>query len=110
MPDLDKDFRRLAARGDFRIQPAVEYEKAGTEIRDGQTWEASIPRPCVALVFWPRGQYGNPFCRRGFAAATLAEVLTKAVDATRPPSWSLETLVSRLLYEQARKRREATNA
>ena len=116
MPDLDTDFRRLAARGHFQIQPAVIYEKTGTEVRDGRKWEVSEPRFRVGLTWWPRGQGpgrksgGNPFCQRDFTGTTVAEVLARAVEATRPQEHSLESLVSHYLYEQAKQRKEAAHA
>lgn len=104
MPDADTDFRRLAARGDFRIQPALRWDDAPPEVRDGHVWQVSVSSPCVGLVWWPQGQTGNPFCRRSFLGATVAEVLARAVEATRPPWHSLESLVSHYLYEREREK------
>jgi hypothetical protein len=117
MADVDALFRRLAARGTFRIEPATRWEKLGTEERDGKVWEVSEPRQCAGLAFWPRGQgpdrqgrYGNPFCQRGFTGTSIGEVLAMAEELTRPPWHSLETLVSHYLYEQAHPRQEAKHA
>jgi hypothetical protein len=83
-PDLspaDRAWKRLNARGDARI------------------YQGNGGRPVV--LFWPRGQTGNPFCQRNFAAATLEEALVRAEEETRPPSRSVdETRDYREWHEQ----------
>lgn len=83
--DIDALFRRLAARGSFRIVPC--------------NWAADD----VALHWWPPGQEGNPFCQRTFLGSGLSEVLYRAVTGTRPREHSLETLVDHYLYTQREK-------
>ena len=88
MSDLsaaDLAWKRLNARGDARI------------------YQGSNGRPVVA--WWPRGQQGNPFCQRNFAAGTLEAALVRAEEETRPPWADIETLASRRRMERARANR-----
>jgi hypothetical protein len=55
------------------------------------------------VLWWPRGQTGNPFCQRNFAGGTLEEALVRAEEATRPPSHSIEMLA----YYRQREREKA---
>ena len=85
-PDLspaDRAWKRLNARGDARI------------------YQGNGGRPVV--LWWPRGQQGNPFCQRNFAAGTLEEALVRAEEQTRPPWMSIETLA----YYRQREREKA---
>jgi hypothetical protein len=68
----DRAWKRLNARGDARI------------------YQGSGGRPVV--LWWPRGQTGNPFCQRNFPGDTLEAALVWAEEATRPPCRSIETL------------------
>lgn len=90
-PDLspaDRAWKRLNARGDIRIYQGHDA--------DG--------RQCPVVLWWPRGQQGNPFCQRNFIAATLGEALVRAEEATRPPSQSIETLA---YYRQCEREKAA---
>lgn len=108
MAEADVLFRRLAARGYFEITPLDRSVAAGTETdSEGRIWEISKVERVVRLLWAPAGQGGpggdnrfNPFCSRAWTAPTLPEVLAKAVEATRPPEHSLETLVDHWLYEK----------
>ena len=85
-PDLspaDRAWKRLNARGDARI------------------YQGNGGRPVV--LWWPRGQQGNPFCQRNFAADTLEEALVRAEEETRPPWMSIETAA----YYRQREREKA---
>ena len=94
-PDLspaDHAWRRLCARGEVRIH----------RNSDGR-------RPLV--LWWPRGQFGNPFCGRSFGGDTLEEALVLAEEATRPPELSVEEVAIRRGLErrmEARKLAEVT--
>ena len=76
-------WKRLNARGDARI------------------YQGNGGRPVV--LWWPRGQQGNPFCQRNFAGDTLEEALVRAEGETRPPSQSIEMLA----YYRQREREKA---
>jgi hypothetical protein len=78
MPDLspaDRAWKRLNARGEARI-----YQGNGN-------------RPVV--LWWPRGQTGNPFCQRNFAGDTIEAALVAAEEATRPPELSVDEVAMR---------------
>ena len=78
-PDLspaDRAWKRLNARGDARIYQGHDA--------DG--------RACPVVLWWPRGQTGNPFCQRNFPGPTLEEALVRAEEATRPPWQSIDML------------------
>ena len=86
-PDLspaDRAWKRLNARGDARI------------------YQGNGGRPVV--LWWPRGQQGNPFCQRNFAAGTLEEALVRAEEQTRPPWMSIETAA---YYRQSEREKAA---
>lgn len=77
-PDLtpaDRAWKRLNARGDARI------------------YQGTDGRPVV--LWWPRGQVGNPFCQRNFAGDTLEAALVTAEEATRPPELSVDEVAFR---------------
>lgn len=76
----DRAWKRLNARGDARIYQGTEG------------------RPVV--LWWPRGQLGNPFCQRNFAGDTLEAALVAAEEATRPPELSVEDLAWRREMER----------
>ena len=83
-PDLspaDRAWKRLNARGDARI------------------YQGNGGRPVV--LWWPRGQQGNPLCQRNFAADTLEAALVRAEEETRPSWASIETLASRRQMERS---------
>jgi hypothetical protein len=75
----DDAWKRLNARGDARIYQGRDA--------DGRC------RPVV--LWWPRGQLGNPFCQRNFPGATLEEALVLAESATRPPELSVDEVAMR---------------
>ena len=75
-------WKRLNARGDARI------------------YQGNGGRPVV--LWWPRGQQGNPFCQRNFAGDTLEEALVRAEEETRPPWMSIDTLASWRDMERSR--------
>ena len=83
LSSADRAWKRLNARGHARI------------------YQGNGGRPVV--LFWPRGQTGNPFCQRNFSAATLEEALVRAEEETRPPWMSIETLA----YYRQREREKA---
>lgn len=85
MTPADRAWRRLNARGVARIHQGG----------DG---------PLV--LWWPRGQFGNPFCGRSFGGETLEEVLVRAEEKTRPPSMSIEDLAWRRQCERGREARK----
>lgn len=76
----DRAWKRLNARGDARI------------------YQGSEGRPVV--LWWPRGQVGNPFCQRNFAGDTLEAALVAAEEATRPPELSIEEVAWRREMER----------
>ena len=78
----DRAWKRLNARGDARI------------------YQGSGDHPVV--LWWPRGQQGNPFCQRNFAGDTLEAALVAAEEATRPPWMSIDTLASWRQMERSR--------
>ena len=91
MADLspaDRAWKRLNARGDIRIYQGHDA--------DG--------RSCPVVLYWPRGQQGNPFCQRNFAAGTLEEALVRAEEETRPPWMSIETAA---YYRQSEREKAA---
>ena len=88
-PDLspaDRAWKRLNARGEARI------------------YQGNGDRPMV--LFWPRGQTGNPFCQRNFAAGTLEEALVRAEEETRPPWMSIETAAYYRQWEREKANRK----
>ena len=80
----DRAWKRLNARGDARI------------------YQGNGGRPVV--LWWPRGQQGNPFCQRNFATGTLEEALVRAEEETRPPWMSIETAA---YYRQSEREKAA---
>jgi hypothetical protein len=82
----DRAWRRLNARGDARIHQGA----------DG--------RPLV--LWWPRGQFGNPFVQHSFTGATLEEALVLAEERTRPPTMTIEDLAWRRQMEQEQMERD----
>jgi hypothetical protein len=79
----DRAWKRLNARGEARIYRGTDH--------------------LAVVAWWPRGQTGNPFCQRNFAADTLEEALVRAEEETRPPWMSIETLA----YYRQREREKA---
>jgi hypothetical protein len=86
----DLAWKRLNARGDARIYQGHDA--------DG--------RACPVVLWWPRGQTGNPFCQRNFAGGTLEAALIAAEEATRPPWRSIESLASWREMERSRANRK----
>jgi len=82
----DRAWKRLNARGDARIYQGTEG------------------RPVV--LWWPRGQTGNPFCQRNFAGDTLEAALIAAEEATRPPELSVDEVAFRRELERRRENRK----
>lgn len=78
----DRAWKRLNARGHARI------------------YQGSGGRPVV--LWWPRGQQGNPFCQRNFAAGTIEAALVRAEEETRPPWYSIDDLASWRDMERSR--------
>jgi hypothetical protein len=72
----DRAWKRLNARGEARIYQGHDAEG----------------RTCPVVLWWPKGQMGNPFCQRNFTGPTLEEALVRAEEATRPPWRSIEDL------------------
>jgi hypothetical protein len=69
-PDpVDVAWRRLNARGH-------------AEVHGGRDWPV--------VLWWPRGQRGNPFCQRTFPAPVLGAALIQAERETRPPTETIE--------------------
>jgi hypothetical protein len=81
----DHAWRRLNARGAARIHRGD----------DG---------PLV--LWWPRGQFGNPFVQRVIGGETLEDALVCAEENTRPPSMTIEDLAWRRQCERQRAARE----
>lgn len=77
----DRAWKRLNARGEARIYRGSQGP--------------------LVVVWWPRGQTGNPFCQRNFPGDTLEAALVRAEEETRPPSRSVdETRDYREWHEQ----------
>lgn len=76
----DRAWRRLNARGDVRIHQGA----------DG----------CPLVLWWPRGQFGNPFTQHGVSGGTLEEALVLAEERTRPPRMTIEDLAWRRQQER----------
>ncbi len=82
----DRAWKRLNARGEARI------------------YQGNGDRPVV--LWWPRGQTGNPFCQRNFAGDTIEEALVRAEEETRPPWMSIESLATYRQMERAKANRK----
>lgn len=101
----DRAWRRLCARGTVRIVagnlPTRTWEERH---EDGRIWTHSEPTsvvPEVKVVFWTRGQEGNPFVCKVTQGRTLAAALSAMEEATRPPRRGVEEC----LYQRQRAER-----
>lgn len=90
----------ICAHGRRSSVPAAEAEALLRRLGARGTWELRPRRRGFELTWWPRGQGparrggGNPFCQRTWVGATLRGVAGVAEHDTRPPSRSLDALVT----------------